>query len=354
MTLPCSAKQLAKLKAGLYPAAALLMLLFLAACQTTSAHPAVSATPATPSVTPTGTNSPAPPPTLIPASATPDLSAIRYEQSGLALAAQSAVLIDAQSGEALLEKDPHRLLYPASTTKIMTALLALEYFEPDEMLWVGDEVNLAWTRFRLDAQKAGLLYGQEISMRELLYGLMLASGSDAAFVIAANVARRERQDDWLPVDQAIVRFCELMNQRAREIGALDTNFTSPDGFQDSNHFSSAYDLAVIAREAMQNPLFREIVRSETYQPAEHDAQNGVFSVFWRNTNRLLDPADADYYAAANGIKTGTTTEAGYCLVSSAEFDGQTYIAVALNSTQEGVWSDSVALLEYARENLPVN
>ncbi|TLN23093.1 D-alanyl-D-alanine carboxypeptidase, partial [bacterium] len=272
------------------------------------------------------------------------------EPPALDLAAESAVLIDSRTGDVLFEKNAHQRMFPASTTKVMTALLALEYFDPDEMIWVGDEVNLAWTTFRLDAQKAGLLYSQEISMKELLYGLMLVSGSDAAFVIAANVARRESDDPFLPLGPAIERFCELMNQRARELGALESNFTSPDGYQDPNHYSSAYDLALIARAAMQDARFREIVGAAFYRPGESVSNTGTFSQVWTNTNRLLDQNDEHYYAPATGIKTGTTDEAGYCLISSADLDGQTYIAVALNSTQEGVWSDSTAMLEFARKD----
>ncbi len=280
---------------------------------------------------------------------TPSQQPVAYlEPDTLGLAAQSAVLIDAQSGRVLYEKNAHQRMFPASTTKMMTALLALEYFDLDEVIWVGEEVNLAWTTFRLDAQKAGLLYSQEISMQELLYGLMLVSGSDAAFVIAVNVARRESGDAFLPIDQAVERFCGLMNARARELGALETNFTSPDGYQDSNHYSTAYDLALIARAAMQDDRFQTIVGATFYRPAGSQTDTGIFTQAWTNTNRLLDREDAAFYAPATGIKTGTTEEAGYCLVSAAEFDRASAIAVVLDSTQEGVWSDSVSLLEYAR------
>jgi D-alanyl-D-alanine carboxypeptidase (penicillin-binding protein 5/6) len=268
------------------------------------------------------------------------------------LDARSAVLIDAQSGGVLSEKRAVQKMYPASTTKIMTALLALEYFKPDEWITVGDEINLAWTGSRLDAQKAGLEYGQELTMKELLYGLLLPSGSDAAFVVAVNVARRESGDDFMPIDQAVEHFSYLMNARARELGAVDTNFVNPDGYHDPHHYSTAYDLALIARQAMQESQFRKIVSTSLYKALEVSDAGGNAGKYWANTNRLIDRQDEQYYPAANGIKTGTTPEAGYCLISSAMFGQKLAIAVVLDSTQEGVWSDSVTLLDYAKDNLP--
>jgi D-alanyl-D-alanine carboxypeptidase (penicillin-binding protein 5/6) len=270
------------------------------------------------------------------------------EQPILQLVAQSAVLINAQTGAVLYDKEAHQRMFPASTTKLMTALLALEYFHPDERIVVGEEANLAWTSPRLDSQKAGLLYGQDLTMKELLYGLLLPSGSDAAFVIASNVARREIGDNYLPIDQALDHFTALMNERARAIGALETHFINPDGYHDPNHYSTAYDLALIAIQAMQYPQFREIVAATLFNPVEVTTRSGTFSKTWENTNLLVNQQDTHYYASANGIKTGTTIEAGHCLISSALFEEKLVIAVVLDSTQESVWSDSVMLLELAK------
>lgn len=293
-----------------------------------------------------------PTPTEIPPTAivsSEELSSVHLEQPLLTLTAQSAVLLNAQTGDVLYDQQSHQRMFPASTTKIMTALLALEYFRPDERLMVGEEANLAWTASRLDAQKAGLLYGQELTVKELLYGLMLISGSDAAFVLAVNAARRDCDDIFMPVDQAIEHFTDLMNQRASALGAVETNFVNPDGYHNPNHYSTAYDLALIAQQAMQDPIFREIVSTTSYSTAPIATDNGSYSKTWENTNRLINVEDEHYYPAATGIKTGTTTEAGYCLVSSGQFGNETVIAVVLNSTQEGVWSDSVTLLESARD-----
>jgi D-alanyl-D-alanine carboxypeptidase (penicillin-binding protein 5/6) len=273
-----------------------------------------------------------------------------HEFPNLDLQAQSAILFDARTGKVLYAKNAHQQMYPASTTKIMTAILALEYFKTDEIIQVGDESQLAWTSERIDATKAGLNYGQKLTMKELLYGLLLASGSDAAITIAVNVAKRESGNDFLPNDQALTNFYALMNQKAKSIGAVETNFTSPDGMQDPSHYSTAYDLALIAQYAMQDPQFRKIVAAPTYTAQIVTQAGEMDSRAWGNTNLLIRPQNEHYYTPANGIKTGTTLEAGHCLISSAMVRGNLVIAVVLNSTQEGVWSDSVTLLEYANDN----
>jgi D-alanyl-D-alanine carboxypeptidase (penicillin-binding protein 5/6) len=338
-----------------------LALLFLADCYPAGLPEPAIATPvpppatATPTSVPTSTSTPTPTatPTLTPTvTVTPtQIPTATPVQPDLRLAAGSAVLIDTQTGDILYDKNAHQRMFPASTTKIMTALLALEYFKPDEIILVGDEVNLAWTKLRLDSQKAGLFYLQKLSMKELLYGLLLDSGSDAAFVIAVHVARRESDDDFMPISEAVEHFIALMNERARALGAVGTNFINPDGYHDPNHYTTAYDLALIAQQAMQDPLFREIVATHLHNTVTVGARNGSFPKSWANTNRLIDPHDERYYASANGIKTGTTGQAGYCLVSSAKFEKDMVIAVVLDSTQEGVWSDSVTLLDYAKDNL---
>lgn len=340
----------------------LIMLLFLVGCiptkpmavqthvviQPTSAatltDTRVSISTPMPTIAAARTDAPIRPTIPAPATAAP------HDLPPLDLQAQSAVLFDAMTGEVLYAKNAHQKMYPASTTKIMTAALALEYIKMDEIIRVGDEVNLTWTSDRIDAQKAGLYYGQELTMKELLYGLLLASGSDTAFTIAVNVAKRESDNDFLTDDHALTHFSALMNQKAKSIGAVETNFTNPDGMQDSNHYSTAYDLALIAQYAMQDPRFREIVTTSIYTTAQTvTSSGGIYSRSWENTNRLIQPQDAHYYARANGIKTGTTSEAGHCLISSAMVGDSLVIAVVLNSTQEGVWSDSVTLLEYAND-----
>lgn len=291
-------------------------------------------------------------PTAAAATKTPEEPpAAGLEPPPLNLVGQSAVLIDAESGDILFDKNARQRMYPASTTKIMTAHLALKYLKPDEIITVGEEANLAWAGDRLEAQKAGLNYGQELTVKELLYGLMLASGSDAAITLAVNTARRESGDYSMSAGRALSYFASLMNAEAAAAGAVETNFTNPDGIHDPNHYSTAYDMALIARLAMQDAQFREIVATTDYQTAEFvTASGGVYSRHWENTNRLIQPDDDHYYAPATGIKTGTTQEAGNCLVSSALVQDRLVIAVVLGSLPESIWSDSVLLLEYARNS----
>ena len=304
----------------------------------------VSTSTAVPVIIATPTGTPISTSTAVPATSAP------YELLNLDLQAESAILLDATTGKVLYAKSAHQKTYPASLTKVMTAILALEYFKANENIRIGDEAHLAWTSERLDATKAGLNYGQKLPMKELLYGLLLASGSDAAIIIAVNVAKRVSGIDFLPNDQALTNFYALMNQKAKSIGALETNFRSPDGIQDPSHYSTAYDLALIAQYAMQDPQFRKIVSAPTYTAQIVTQAGEMDSRAWGNTNLLIRPQNEHYYTPANGIKTGTTLEAGHCLISSAMVGGKLVIAVVLNSTQEGVWSDSVTLLEYAKDN----
>ncbi|MCE5208696.1 MAG: D-alanyl-D-alanine carboxypeptidase [Chloroflexi bacterium] len=333
----------------------ILMAIWLTAC---NPKPAADLLPQAPAATETPFNTPTPaatqtlsPTATADAAATAAYQNLLYEQSGLNLSAVSAVLLDAQSGEVLLGKNSSQEMFPASTTKIMTALLALEHFDLDERIVVGEEIDQAYTPLRVNANKAGLALGQNISMKDLLYGLLLISGSDAAFVIAVNTARRESGTAFASVDEAVAYFSAMMNKRAKEIGALNSHFVNPDGFHDPDHYSSAYDLAIIAQTAMQNSTFRDIVQTPVYQTREIVSENGSITLRWQNTNRLLDLHDVYYYAPANGIKTGTTNEAGSCLISSAYFNDRLMIAVVLDSTTENVWSDSISLLEYARMKL---
>ena len=317
--------------------------LLITKCQS----PAATSTPKpTPSATPNATGTPAPSPTPTQTHTPTPTCTATPDQPDLVVLAESVALIDAQTGELLYQKDPHAILYPASTTKIMTALLAVENLDLNANLTIGDDVNQAWYKSRLDSQKAGLQYDETISIMELLYALLLPSGSDAAFVIAGAVARKVNNDPWMPTADAIQSFIRLMNQRADEIGAKDTHFANPDGYQDPEHVSTAYDMALIAREAMQNDIFRQIVATSRYDRANRFNQNSP--AFWENTNELIDPQAGIYYPPADGIKTGTSEQAGHCLVSSAVFGERRFIAVVFKSTLPGVWRDSIRLLEYAQ------
>ncbi|MGZ9585571.1 D-alanyl-D-alanine carboxypeptidase family protein [Paenibacillus marinisediminis] len=261
------------------------------------------------------------------------------------ISATAATVIDAATGEILFYKNDKKRLPPASTTKIMTALVALESTNPDEGVMVGDEV--LWTEE--DESTAGLKPGQLMTWQELITAMMLPSGNDAARTIAVQVGMK-----YAPAgatrEEAYQTFVQLMNKRAASLGMNDTHYMNPHGMHDKRHYTTANDLSKLAREAMNNELFREIVEEKqdnlgvTYQD-QYSEQTVV------NRNQLLQPDSSYYYEGAIGIKTGFTDQAGYCLVSSAVREGTEVIAVVLHSGMEEVWTDSHALLDYGFECL---
>ena len=217
---------------------------------------------------------------------------------------RSSILIEAKTGRVLYEQNAHEPLPMASTTKIMTALVALENGNVHELVTAGKNA------FGVPGTSIYLSLGEQLPLLDMLYGLMLASGNDAAVAIAEHVGG--------DVDS----FCKMMNDRAVAIGCEDTVFASPHGLPADNHHTTARDLALIAREAMRNPTFREIVSTQraSIPWAEHD-----YDRILNNKNKLLSE-----YPGAIGIKTGYTKAAGRCLVFAAKRDGLELIGVVLN------------------------
>ena len=238
--------------------------------------------------------------------------------SDLNLSAQAAVLICANNGEVLFSKNADKQLSMASTTKIMTSLLALEYAEPDKEITVTDEM------VRVEGTSMGLVAGDSVSLRELVYGMLLQSGNDAANTVACVVGGNKE------------KFAEMMNSRAKQIGMNNTNFVTPSGLDDDNHYSTAYDMALLACECMKNPEFAFIC---SQRRASLTYGNPPYLRTVENHNRLLR-----IYKYSVGIKTGFTKKSGRCLVSAAEKDGVTLVAVTLRAPDD--WNDHIALFEY--------
>lgn len=258
------------------------------------------------------------------------------------LTAWGAVLMDQDDGEIIYSKNALQPVYPASTTKVLTALLALETCSPDEMVAVGPEVNM----IPANGSRAGLKPGCKLSLRSLLYCLLLPSGNDAAYTIAVHVGRLKTGRPDLPVDQSLLIFQAMMNQRARQIGALNSHFVNPDGYQNIEHYSTPYDMALIAREAMKNPVFCQVVGTSRYILTDVPG----YRLALKNTNELLFPDSPHYFAGATGIKTGHTTPAGACLISSASLPNARLIAVIMHSNDKDLYSDSRLLLNYGAKN----
>lgn len=265
-----------------------------------------------------------------PATTRPVQPVLRYVEGydeGPEVSARAAVLIEAETGTVLYARHEHDRRGPASTTKIMTGILALERGDLRERVAVGRRP--AW----IEGSSIGLRPGQVLTLEQLLYGLMMESGNDAAVAIAEHLAGSES------------RFVQQMNLRAQALGCWNTSFADPHGLSRTGegHYTTAFDLALMARRGLAIPEFSRVVRSRV----KSVEQEGLPTWYFRNTNRLLWS-----FEGADGVKTGTTSEAGYCLVASADRGGFRLIAVVLDSANR--WRDAAALLEYGyREFQPV-
>ena len=219
-----------------------------------------------------------------------------------AISSQAAILIDPRTGSILFEQNAHERLSPASTTKIMTAILAIELGNLDDLVTVNESALYGFPPL---ASLLGLMVDEEISLRDLCRAIMLMSGNDAANVIAEHIAGD------------IPTFVEMMNARAAELGAHNTNFVNPTGLHDYEHLSTVYDMAIISRFAMTIPEFRGIVvNAHLYLDSTNLHEERRYIV---NTNHMISRmrTTAYYFAPAIGIKTGFTSQAGFCLAAAA-------------------------------------
>ena len=232
------------------------------------------------------------------------------------ISAESALLADVRSGMILFQEAAQESRPPASTTKIMTALLALEKGN------LGDLVEVPADALVVGEASMGLVAGEQLTLEDLLYGLLLVSGNDAALTVAIHVGG------------SVSDFVALMNDRAAELGMTRTHFANPHGLDELDHFSSAADLLMLSRKALENPAFARIVSTSEVTVAGH---------YLANTNELLST-----YRGSDGVKTGTTDAAGECLVGSATGEGGRAIVVVLASQDR--YSDAKALLDYYADN----
>lgn len=249
--------------------------------------------------------------------------------------ARNALLLDVTANTILYKKESEQKIAPASTTKMLTALTALDYCSEGDDVLVGEEINL----IAADASKAWLNIGDRLTVRQLLDALLLPSGNDAAYVLAAYTGRKISGDENLPIQEAVEVFIGAMNKKAAGLGAVDSNFTRPDGYDDDGQYTTAYDLALIAKGFLRSDLLREIAGS--YEIS--DRWPSGRQVTYYNTNELINPDSRYYYPKAMGLKTGKSAAAGCCLVSAAYFEGEIYLCVVMGSTEEGRWTDSLAL-----------
>ena len=240
------------------------------------------------------------------------------EASTFSVSAKSAILINADTLEVLYNKAEHEKRGIASTTKILTSLIALEYGVPQK------EITATKEAVTVEGTSIGLKAGDKITLMALVYGMLLESGNDAANVTAFAISGN------------ITSFSKVMNSYAKNIGMTNSNFTNPSGLTDKNHYSTAFDMALLTSVAIKNPIFRKIASTES---AVIDFGTPEISRSLTNHNRLLREYDGVF-----GVKTGYTKASGRCLVTACEKNGVTLIAVTLNAYDD--WNDHKKLYDY--------
>ncbi|MBM7613851.1 D-alanyl-D-alanine carboxypeptidase family protein [Alkaliphilus hydrothermalis] len=257
------------------------------------------------------------------------------------MTAPNAVLMDFQSGEVLYDHNAHEITFPASTTKVMTAILVIENTKLDDVVTVDKE-------YFVDGASMYLKEGESFTVEELLQALMIRSANDVTELFATHISG------------SVEEFAKLMNERAKQLGAKNTHFTNPHGLPNDNHVTTAYDLAIIGRHAMTFPKLREIARTtnvvfeETPQTPEKR--------YYRNSNRLLWGTGGGNqilyrgqyvnikYDVVEGIKTGYTVAAQQCLITSAMQNEHRIIAVVLGAKGSNIYLDTRTLIDYGFEN----
>lgn len=256
---------------------------------------------------------------------------IHAKETAPNVSADSAVLMDATTGTILYSKNMDDAYPPASTTKIMTALLTLENNKLDDMVTVGKLPPAA-----VDGSKIGIFEGEEISVKDLLYGMLLLSGNDCAVALAEKTSG------------SIDSFATLMNKRAKELGCLDTNFVNPSGLYNVNHKTSAKDLALIMQELIKHPEFREISSTFAYKiPPTNKHPDGIYLA---NENKLINKNSMYYYQGADAGKTGYTVQSQHSYVASATRNGQRLILALVHDKNKKFFEDSKNLFNYGFNN----
>lgn len=226
----------------------------------------------------------------------------------------------------IYEKSADERIYPASLTKLITACTALEYASEDDVFTVGTELNLVNSGSSL----CMISQGQQITLGDLLTGMLMKSGNDAAYTVAVNVARAFSGDDSLGDSQAVELFVSLMNDYANKLGMSNSHFVNPDGWDDENQYTTVSDLAIIAAKALQIDKICEIVSTQFKNVTFESGEN----ITWVNTNALLNPESPYFCEDAIGMKTGSTLLAGKCLIAVFEIDECRYIAITADSQSE--------------------
>lgn len=262
-----------------------------------------------------------------------EVSAADYWPEGINTTSPSAIVMEMSTGTILYEKNSTEKLYPASITKIMTVMIALENSSLDEIVTFSDAAidNTEGSGIARD-------YGEQMTMEDCLYAIMLASANECAYAVAEHVAGD------------IETFAEMMNAKAAELGCVNTHFVNPHGLHDENHYTCSYDMALIGQAAYANETFRIITgtKARMIPPTnKHEEETPL-----QNHNKLLHRYQSGNYVYeyCTGGKTGYTTDANSTLVTFAEKDGMALVSVVMNTDRTSEWTDSIAMFNYGFDN----
>ena len=307
--------------------------------------PAGPASAPDPTPTPTITETPAPTPP--PVTAPPPTNPLPSPEAGVLESPYVFVYNSGTEAMYYTSGGEDTRIAPASITKLLTALVALEVLKEDEVITVGSEVSL----IDPSSSVAYIARGQKLRVDMLIEGLLLQSGNDTAYTLAAAAGRKLANNPNLSAKGALRRFVEHMNFRALEMGLTNTHFENPDGIDGEDHYTCLADLATVSVLAMENATIRRYVGkakdSVTYESGQ--------TITWSNTNELLHASSKYYCAEAVGLKTGTTTKAGNCLVSAFPKDGgYLFIGVLGGASYYGRYKDTLALYNLYKDYKPYN
>ncbi|MBP1559737.1 MAG: D-alanyl-D-alanine carboxypeptidase [Oscillospiraceae bacterium] len=283
-----------------------------------------------------------------PVSASVDLSKYNIPQPELqstypidmVIRSEYAIVYDVQADEVLFAKNADQKCYPASTTKILTAAVILDNAPADYQFTAGEELDFV----NPESSLAHVSKGNILDLPTTIDALMLPSGNDASYMAAANVGRLIAGNDTISPQAAVQTFVDEMNKTAMLIGAENTHFSDPDGFHDDNHYTTVLDMLKITLYAMKKPeLMESAGKANTYATFVSGEQ-----ISWENSNKLLHEYSDCYYMYANGMKTGMTDQAGYCVVATAKrFDHDVICLVFGAKASDIRWNDTIALLDAA-------
>lgn len=253
------------------------------------------------------------------------------------ITAANAYVMNAGSNATVYGKNADDQIAPASTVKMLTALTALDHCSLDDVFTVGAEIEL----IEINSSTAWLSVGDTLTLKQLLTAMLLPSGNDAAYTIAVNAGKVIDGNDSLSDQEAVACFVKAMNEKAADIGTNTSTFLNPDGYDQAGQYTTAYDLAQIAKACLKLDSLTAIMGSYSIYDVWPDGKE----VTYYNSNELINPESVYYDPDVIGLKTGNSGSAGACLVSAVSIDGETYICVVMGSTEDDRYTDSLSIFE---------